>query len=286
MKINHNLHIRTSLILAISLFFILKSEFVFCQNYYDYDHTKQFAEFLYKTGQYEFAAQELERAIFLNSTDSASELLLIKSYRFSRNFNTGISRCESILNTKKNYSQQLTEEYCKLLFLQNRSDSLFKFLGNSQQLSIQKKNEYTIKMLAQNKKWQEMINHAKLNGINYSGSTSTLVDEITKYQFRRTKSPFLAATFSTLLPGSGKIYSGFWKDGLISLLFVATNTWQSYKGFEQKGKQSGYGWIFGGLAVGFYLGNIYGSAKAAKKRNQIRSDEMLIKIKPFLDSDN
>jgi hypothetical protein len=73
---------------------------------------------------------------------------------------------------------------------------------------------------------------------------------------------------STFIPGSGKIYTKNWQDGLIALLFVASNAWQAYRGFSKDGVKSTYGWVFGSIGAGFWLGNIYGSYKSAQKFNK------------------
>ena len=55
-------------------------------------------------------------------------------------------------------------------------------------------------------------------------------------------------------------------------------TWQSYAGFNKNGIESGYGWVFGTLATGFFIGNIYGSAKAANTRNMKNQAILIGKI--------
>jgi hypothetical protein len=63
------------------------------------------------------------------------------------------------------------------------------------------------------------------------------------------------------------MYSGYWKDGFFSLLFTGMSAWQSYRGFKQKGTSSFYGWFMAGTSFSFYIGNLYGSVKAANRRN-------------------
>ena len=82
------------------------------------------------------------------------------------------------------------------------------------------------------------------------------------------KSPIVAVGLSTVVPGLGKAYSGAWKDGLVSLVFVSLTAWQGYRGFKNHGMNSAYGWTFASISGAFYIGNLYGSAKAAKKRNR------------------
>ncbi|HAX96598.1 MAG TPA: hypothetical protein DCY35_08790, partial [Prolixibacteraceae bacterium] len=87
------------------------------------------------------------------------------------------------------------------------------------------------------------------------------------YDLEKRKSPALAALMSAVIPGSGKAYSERWGDAVISLLFVGSNAWASYRAFNKKGVKSVNGWIFGTLAFSFYSSNIWGSAQAAKSYN-------------------
>jgi TM2 domain-containing membrane protein YozV len=81
------------------------------------------------------------------------------------------------------------------------------------------------------------------------------------------KKPWLAALMSALVPGTGKMYSGYWGDGIISLLFTASSSFFTYRAFNKYGPDKVYPWIAGGLAVSYYAGNIYGGHKAAVRHN-------------------
>lgn len=81
------------------------------------------------------------------------------------------------------------------------------------------------------------------------------------------KSQLKAALLSTLLPGAGKVYAGRSLEGLYSFILIATSVWQAYNGFRGDGFKSFKGWVFSGLALFFYAGNIYGSASAARIYN-------------------
>ena len=73
---------------------------------------------------------------------------------------------------------------------------------------------------------------------------------------------------SAVIPGSGRIWLGHTWDGLFSLLTVALTAWVAVEGFQEGGVNSAQGWIFGALTVGFYAGNVYGSAVAARNMNR------------------
>jgi TolA-binding protein/TM2 domain-containing membrane protein YozV len=97
-----------------------------------------------------------------------------------------------------------------------------------------------------------------------------------RYQELPEKSPVLAGVMSAILPGSGYIYAEHYGDGitafLINGLFIAgTITAIHQENYAVAG-------IVGGVGVPFYLGNIYGSANAAKKWNLGVRNEIIQKI--------
>lgn len=97
------------------------------------------------------------------------------------------------------------------------------------------------------------------------------------------RSPLAAALFSTVLPGSGKIYTGFYGDGVVSLLMTGLMTYLSWDNF--KSENNIRRWIFGGLAAFFYAGNIYGSYISAEVYNHNKDEEIQRLIDEMLFSD-
>ncbi len=83
----------------------------------------------------------------------------------------------------------------------------------------------------------------------------------------KAKKPWVAAGLSALVPGLGKIYAGRTIDGLVGFVSVASFGMLAYEGFTYKRFRSVSAWIYAPLAAGFYIGNIYGGAKAAKSIN-------------------
>jgi len=99
---------------------------------------------------------------------------------------------------------------------------------------------------------------------------------IDRYQELPEKSPVLAGVMSAILPGSGYIYAEHYGDGItaffINGLFIAgTITAIHQENYAVAG-------IVGGVGLPFYLGNIYGSANAAKKWNLGVRNEIIQKI--------
>ena len=102
------------------------------------------------------------------------------------------------------------------------------------------------------------------------------VSQLDRYQELPEKSPELAGFLSAILPGAGYFYAEHYGDGitafLINGLFIAgTVAAINQENYAVAG-------IVGGIGVPFYLGNIYGSANAAKKWNLGVRNEVIRKI--------
>ena len=104
---------------------------------------------------------------------------------------------------------------------------------------------------------------------------------VEQYKDLPEKSQVLAGIMSALIPGSGYIYAEHYGDGvtafLVNALFIA--------GTVTALKQENYAVaaIVGGIGLPFYVGNIYGSANAAKKWNVSVKKEVRSKIFVTLD---
>ena len=237
----------------------------FSQNLYNAEHTQQFANYLFNSQQYGFAIQEYERLVFLNKHDSASHLMLLKSYRLGKEYDRGIQSAQQLYGGKLfQIEQVLAAEYTKLLLANGKNTEAYNYLTKNSTLPQKKKADWQLSALLLNQDWNEAYEYSK----NKNELQIELVTLSEKAKNQSYKKPALAAFMSAIVPGSGKFYTKNWKDGAIALLFVAANSWQAYRGFNKYGNQSAYGWVFGTIALGFYGGNVYGSYKAAKKYNQ------------------
>jgi TM2 domain-containing membrane protein YozV len=83
-------------------------------------------------------------------------------------------------------------------------------------------------------------------------------------QTRKPKSPLIAGIFSTLIPGSGKIYAGKVGQGAMSLLITGIFGIQTLEAYRKDGVKSARFIIFGGLFSSFYVANIWGSVVTVK----------------------
>lgn len=271
-----------------AIVFILIIGVISCigQNLYDLKNSKSFASYLSRTKQYSLAAQEYERIVFLDPGDSSARLSLIQSYRMSGQYSFGLKRFNALHpGGISDLSNDFTNEYVKLLFHNKSYDIASDVINISDKIIPEKKSKYQMGLFILNNQWNEAyeysINKPELKGLKWNSLKSLAAE----HQDLKYKSPFLAASFSTIIPGSGKVYTGDWKDGLFALLFTGTSIWQSYRGFNKNGTKSAYGWIFGAIAIGYYGGNVYGSWKAAKFYNSNIDHELFHKAEYIIFSD-
>ncbi len=95
------------------------------------------------------------------------------------------------------------------------------------------------------------------------------------YEARSKKSPALAGALSTVLPGSGQMYAEHYKDGLMAFLVNGLFIAGTVAAIDDE--NYALAGIVGGIGLPFYLGNVYGATKAARKwnlslTNQLRKD--------------
>ena len=239
---------------------------------YNLDASKEYASYLNRSGQHLKAASEYERIYLLDSNaEIASQIL--NSYRKAGTPDLAIKRYREFANPTK----EIQLPYL-LALIENKN-----YLKADSFLSIQNSISYEdsfqialFSVLYQLKGLQadSLIANNQLNNhfVDRFKELSTQLNNLKK------KKKGLAVLLSVPVPGLGRMYSGSVKDGLFSMLFVGTMTWQSYVGFKKNGIKSIYGWIFGTLGTGFYLGNLYGSYRAAAFYNHKKVQNLLNEI--------
>jgi hypothetical protein len=233
------------------------------------DNTAGFARFLFESNQYNFAAEEYERLTFLFPSNQEYQLALLKSYRYANEYDKGIKAFQSLVSP----GLEVQKEYAKINILDGNKFNIASLLSNLERESSFRNNlDLTLRLIS------FPDNPLSLEGIKTDKVDENLLNFYYESSKINYKSSFLAGSLSTFIPGMGKVYSGRWKDGLISFLFIGTTAFQAYRGFEQKGIKSVYGWIMGSLSFCFYIGNIYGSAKAAKLYNSHQNSAYVEKV--------
>jgi hypothetical protein len=230
---------------------------------FNYSNSFKFANYLYSNGEYAMAIAEYKRILFIDSPNVKANIKIHDSFIRSGNYSEGI-KFSDLIDKRIIVSDTLLILRGKLLLLTGDYKQL------NSEIITKPIDTYGLVFLNMSKamflkNWDEASEYLpKIESNIYLQQFAPIIKKTSEIQY---KSPVLSLTMSALVPGSGKAYSGYWKDGLFSFLFVGITAWQSYRGFNQKGLQSAYGWLMGGISFSFYGGNIYGSLKAANKKN-------------------
>lgn len=265
---------KTLLGIIANILFISTSLFSQTNDLFNYDNSVKFASYLLKSGQFELASKEYERLLYFNPKNDTFKLNLMKSYRYLEKYDVGVLRAKQFYAPLSVMPMPQAIEYSKLLMSNRSWEEANRFWDENKNLTDTDKNLFKTSTAIFNNRFEEAQAHLSLikDTTNFLvNGYHTIVNESLNGKF---KSPFLAASFSTIIPGSGKVYTGDWKDGLIAFLFTTGMAFQSYRGFNKSGIKSTRGWIYGGIGLGFYLGNIYGSAKSAKDFNKKKVNKL------------
>ena len=237
------------------------------QDLLDYDRSLKFARYLNNTKQYSFSAGEYERLNFLWPEDSAVQLELVRTYRFNNDcaqFSASVNMISA--NHRLFLYPSYAREYLRFCLGCKIEHPLYSSVTNS--LEPGEEAFYTLGYLWITQKHDSAFVYNSRNADLLSRTTPRLHSLTNEYENQKYKSPALALFMSSIVPGSGKAYSGRWADASMSLLFVTTSAYASYRAFRKKGISSFNGWLFGGISISFYTSNLYGSYKSARKHNE------------------
>lgn len=260
-KLNHS-----SIILA--TFFMLVIKFASAQNIYDYEHTKTYSKYLFDSKQFKLASEELERAVFFDKDNDSIKFQLIRSYLLGNEFGMLAKRIDSLFPDQATMPRNYAYEYSKALLSSLSISHARKFIDNNHCLTDNDRLYLNLNAGLLDYQWetaQTTFRELKNKNLMLDTRYDDLFYRINSTKY---KSPGLAFALSAAVPGMGKVYTNNWKDGLISFIFVGGTTLQAVRGYRNYGKSSGFFIAYSSIATTFYLANLYGSFKSAKKHNE------------------
>jgi hypothetical protein len=243
---------------------------LFSQDLLNYSNSLKYANYLFQNKQYQFSAIEYERVTFLAPNDSLAKLRLIQSYRLMQDFNSAKAKLDLFFPESLTFCpENFAVENFRILFHTQQYLNAFRFLEENKTINQLTKIEFELGALLMQYEWTKAKTLAE-NHLYFDQKSPKYKDlyNITLKGLEiKYKKPYVAAIFSSIVPGSGKIYTKHWKDAIFSFLFVSATSWLTYKSINDNGldfKSVAYG----SIAVCFYSANIYGSYKSAGKYNQ------------------
>jgi hypothetical protein len=266
-------------------FLLLFSSSLFAQdNLYDCESSKNFAGYLFNTGQYDLSKHELERISFFCEPDETSNLMLLKSYRKLNEYSDAERLFQKIGKlSDQNLPIEFRDEYIRLMMSQKQYTQVHEKISGGFEISQPLEHLLGTELLLRNweKAYQLSITdmprtNFKIDGLKVVAQKSVLAKK---------KSPFLASIMSAIIPGAGKAYCGYWGDAVMSFMFTASSTFFAVRGFNKYGTKNVYPWIVGGFAVSYYTSNIYGGATSAIRYNENLDQSFIHETEKLLYSD-
>jgi len=125
---------------------------------------------------------------------------------------------------------------------------------------------------------------AALTGLseNFEKTWITQSMEITPAQLLKglklpEKSKVAGGLLSTVLPGAGQAYAHRWENAVGSFILTGLFAWGSYESFHKDNNTAGY--IFGSVALTFYMGNIYNGMVSVTEYNEDLREEFKVNVK-------
>jgi TM2 domain-containing membrane protein YozV len=269
----------------IVLFFILLSSIIFSQDldFQSPQNIKLFADFLFCDKDYLRAIDEYEKYLRLIDDDSIQFKIAI-GYSNMNDQNNAYRKLSST-KIKSPFYEQSKIEMLKSLYLQNIDSNFYSFA----ELMINSNSDYAnnacrLKNTSLLLLDDELPEKEKFLIPFVNEEKKTLTDFYDLKKNPPYKSEVLAGIFSTVIPGSGKIYTEEYGDGITAFLLTGLFAYLAYTNFEHDHPTRA--WIFTALGAGFYAGNIYGSVASAQIFNAKINFEFDEGVKLYLEEKN
>jgi tetratricopeptide (TPR) repeat protein len=243
-----------------------------------------FAETLFREGDYNRSITEYKRFIFLYPKDRRAEnssFRIIESYHKEREWNQTLEAIKRFSEEYKSSSFIEDTQYLKGLAekeLTQYENALLTFRGiiNSGSLNYRDKSIFQSAIVLMNmEEWdkahqmfQEVPRTSSLafsSKVFYSGLEN--IDKIPH------KSPELAGTLATLLPGAGHFYAERYQDGIMTFLLNGAFILAGIELFQHDNPVAGG--IVSFFELGWYVGNIYSAMNCAHKYNKKMKEEFI-----------
>lgn len=261
--------------LFILLSLIVKSQ---TQNpLYSQGNIRKFADHLFMEKDYLRSVFEYEKLSQYGSNDTIQFKIPV-AYQLMGKYDLALQKFFEI-NKKSVYYGESKREYYKTLFLANKYNELqSKLVGNEVkdfQRLLYLSYLFTSVELPEEQKFLNVF------PIFEKGNIRKFFNEKKSPPY---KSSLLAGLFSTIIPGSGKLYLGDIGDGITAFIASSLFAFLSYDNF--RANHNFRGWLFSGIGFLFYTGNIYGSVAAAQIYNARVDYEYKEKLKEYLNDKN
>ncbi len=258
---------------------------VLSQNLFDASNTALFARYLEQTGDYLKAAHEYDRLYFMEPNDSTL-VKVLHCYGKAQKFDIcKLKMAERYAKGSNNVPHFIVNSYYNTQLWTRDSEKFKEALQAYPTSDLPTLNECRFKVDMLEGNWLGAFKSLQSDTPFSTAESQKYAAFLQNTLAQKQLSTFKSMALSTLVPGLGKVYLGNWKDGVMSFLLTAGSAFQSYRNFQKIGPNSTLGYIFGGMSLGFYVGNIVGTKKESIKRKKLQHEQNLAKAYLLIDTD-
>jgi tetratricopeptide (TPR) repeat protein len=247
-----------------------------------------FAEALLAEDDYYRAITEFKRFVFFFPHDVLAEkstFRIAESYYKAKRWSEAVDAFsafsakypQSLLTPNALYFKGLAEKELK-----RYQNALLTF----QEIIIAKSKDYADKAIYQSAlvliemgEWQRSMQTFSLlpQGSPLSSSAHIMSSALERMDEIPQKSPAIAGTLASILPGAGHFYTERYRDAIVAFLLNGAFTWGAVELFQHNNPVAGGIVTF--FEIGWYVGNIYSAVNSAHKYNKRAKEEFLQNLK-------
>ena len=239
---------------------------------------QSFADFLFEKGEYYRAITEYYRLIH-NSNDLQEKNRLLKNIGFSYYYGMDFEGCIDFISNNRSFFAYDPDLGMEMDFVLAKSyykiQKYKKAISTLQWINPEQSEPFFNDALflfafSQARLFRVEQANETLKRIKTNSEKKELADKFSNY-FRQlnnvsNKSPLLAATLSAVIPGAGYLYAEHYETALTSFIINGLLIWAVHDAIrEEQYGIAAAGAVFG---LGWYIGNIEGSATAAIRQNE------------------
>ncbi len=252
-------------------------------NFFSLRNRKKFADYLFCKKDYLRAFDEYR--VYLNTMNNDTiKFKIAIGFRRMHRYKESLDYFKSLFFNSQ-FTNQARNEFFKTLLMSNNFKAIQRYVKEpifqtNDSLNIPSKLFYMSRLLGS-------FNLPDSGKIKKIFSTKDFNDVKKIYLMKKKlplKNPITAGILSAIIPGAGKIYTEKYGDGITAFLLTAALGTLAYT--NSKAHHQFRAWLFGGLTLLFYAGNIYGSVASAQLFNAGVTFEFGEKLKLFLNKKN
>lgn len=248
---------------------------------------RRFADFLFDTERYDDALHEYQRLQYSGYTNNNTEYTIGLCYLHAHHFTQATEHFKKIFETSIDLkmSTQALHAYAYSLYAQHKHSACLSVINKPAFSSKKLHSLLSIMCYAHLHDWDNAQSSAQIfskTDISHGSRIHTSIIEIIESaRSPRTKSPILAGSLA-LIPGLGNFYLGKFSDGFYSFIIIAGSYLSAYTAHSYKSDLATYG--AGGFGVVMHVGNIFGSASAAKALNTKSKQTYILQLQTLFDT--